>query len=309
MVFPVVMCQRIDAFELWCWGRLLRIPWTVNRSNQSILKEIRPEYSLEGLMLKLKLQHIGQLMQRTDSWKSPWCWERLKAGGERDDRGWDGWMASLTQWTWVWVSPGSWWWTGNPGGLQSMGSQTQTQLSDWTETWTLPQVQLLPGDLSPWTQIIPCHPPVPPAWGGGDGSLMLWMPRLPHLSHVSVSAFLHLCDQFPILNFLSVLKCLQCFLRSWLDPQMIQLVPPFMCATLYFKVSLCPYCICSPQTAHQWMALYPPHFTYPRPAQRMSPTPAPTHSILMNIPIRLFPRESFLRIVLQYIHWNGMAGS
>ena len=62
MVFPVVMCQRIDAFELWCWGRLLRIPWTAKRSNQSILKEISPEYSLEGLMLKLKLQYFGHLM-------------------------------------------------------------------------------------------------------------------------------------------------------------------------------------------------------------------------------------------------------
>ena len=65
--------------------------------------------------------------------KRPGCWERLEAGGERDDRGWDGWMASLTQWTWVWVNSGSWWWTGRPGMLQSMGSQSQTGLSDWTE--------------------------------------------------------------------------------------------------------------------------------------------------------------------------------
>ena len=84
IVFPVVMygreswtikkaeCRRIDAFELWwCWKRLLRVPWTARRSNQSILKEISPEYSLEGLMLKLKLQYFGHLMQRTDSWKRP----------------------------------------------------------------------------------------------------------------------------------------------------------------------------------------------------------------------------------------------
>ena len=106
----------------WCfwtvvWRRLLRVPWTARRSNQSILKEISPEYSLEGLMPKLKLQYFGLLMQRTDS---PWCWERLKAGGEGDDRGWDGWMASLTWWTWVWAISGSWWSTGKPGVLQSM---------------------------------------------------------------------------------------------------------------------------------------------------------------------------------------------
>ena len=64
--------------------------------------------------------------------KIPWCWERLKAAGEGDDRGWDGWMASLTQWTWVWRNSGSWWWTGKPGVLQSIGSQSQTQLSNWT---------------------------------------------------------------------------------------------------------------------------------------------------------------------------------
>ena len=75
-------CQRIDAFELWCWRRLLRVPWTARRPNQSILKEIRPEYSLEGLMLKLKLQYFGHLMQRTDSLE-----KTLKAGGEGDDRG------------------------------------------------------------------------------------------------------------------------------------------------------------------------------------------------------------------------------
>ena len=108
----------------WCtlerfWRRLLRVPWTARRAN---LKEISPEYSLEGLMLKLKLQYFG-LMWRADSLERPWCWERLKAGGEGDDREWDGWVVSPTQWTWIWVSSGSWWWTGKPGVLQSMGSQ------------------------------------------------------------------------------------------------------------------------------------------------------------------------------------------
>ena len=103
---------RIDALELWCWRRLLRVPWTARGSNQSILKEISPEYSLEGLMLKLKLQYFGHLMRRTN-WKRPWCCERLTTGGEGDDRGWDGWMASPTRWAWVWASSESWWWKGS----------------------------------------------------------------------------------------------------------------------------------------------------------------------------------------------------
>ena len=144
MVFPVVMygCeswtvkksegQRIDAFQLWCWRRLLRVPWTARRSNPSILKEISPEYSSEGLMLKLKLQYFGHLMWRTDSFKR--CWKRLKLGGEGDDRGWDFWMASQTQWTWVWVNSGSWQWTGRPGMLQSMGSQKSDRSElNWTD--------------------------------------------------------------------------------------------------------------------------------------------------------------------------------
>ena len=86
----------IDAFELWCWRRLVSVSWTARRSNQPILKETSLEYSLEGLMMKLKPQYFDQLMQRTDSLKRPCSWERLKAGGKGDDRGWDGWMASLT---------------------------------------------------------------------------------------------------------------------------------------------------------------------------------------------------------------------
>ena len=148
IVFPVVMygCEswtikktehrRIDAFELWCWRRLLRVPWTAWRSNQSILKKINPEYSLEGLMLKLKLQYFGYLWEELTHLKRPWCWERLKVGGEGEDRGWDGWMASLARWTWVWVSSWSWWWTGKPGMLQSMGLQGVGH--DWASelNWT-----------------------------------------------------------------------------------------------------------------------------------------------------------------------------
>ena len=129
MVFPVVMygCEswtikkaehwRIDAFELWCWRRLLRVPWTARRSNQSILKEISPQCSLVGLMLKLKLQYFGHLMQRADSLE-----KTLRLGNieGRRRRGWQRmrWLvASSTQWTWIWVNSGSWWWTGRPGVL------------------------------------------------------------------------------------------------------------------------------------------------------------------------------------------------
>ena len=149
IVFPVVMygCEswtvkkdehrRIDAYELWCRRRLLRLPWTARRSNQSILKEISPGISLEGMILKLKLQYLATSYKELTHWKRLWCWEGLGAGGEGDDRGWDGWMASPIRWTWVWVNSGSWWWTGRPGMLQFMGSQRVrhqwvTELN-WTE--------------------------------------------------------------------------------------------------------------------------------------------------------------------------------
>ena len=134
MVFPVVKygCEswtmkkaerrRIDAFELRCWRRVLRGPWTTRRSNHSILK-ISPGCSLEGLMLKLNSNTLATWCEELTHLKRPWWWERLKAGGKGDDRGWDGWMASPTQWTWVCVDSGSWWWTGRPGVLQSMGLQ------------------------------------------------------------------------------------------------------------------------------------------------------------------------------------------
>ena len=115
--------RRIDAFELWCWRRLLKVPWTARRSNPPILKEISPEYLLEALMLKLKLQYFGHLMQRVDSLEKTLILGGTGGGGEGDDRGWDGWMASPTRWAWVWVDSRSWWWTGRPGALRFMGSQ------------------------------------------------------------------------------------------------------------------------------------------------------------------------------------------
>ena len=126
-------CRRIDAFELWCWRRLLRVPWTARRSNQSILKEISPEYSLEGLTLKLKLQYFGHLIQRTDSLEKTLMLGKTDSGRRRGQQRMDGWMASLTQWTWVWKISGSWWWTGRPSVLWFMGLQSQTRLSKWTE--------------------------------------------------------------------------------------------------------------------------------------------------------------------------------
>ena len=134
MVFLVVMygCeswtikkakhQRIDYFELWCWRRLLKVPRIARRSNQSILKEISPGcwkdwcWSWNSDTLATWCEELPHL-------KRPSCWERLKVVGEGGDRGWYSCVASLTQWSWVWASSGSWWWTGKPGELQSMGLQ------------------------------------------------------------------------------------------------------------------------------------------------------------------------------------------
>jgi len=134
MVFPVVIygCeswtvkkaerQRIDAFELWCWRRLLRVPWTARRSNQSILKEISPGISLEGMMLRLKLQYFGHLMWRVDSLERTLM---LGGIGGRRRRGWQRmrWLDGIADSMDVSMNSGSWWWTGRPGMLWFMGSQ------------------------------------------------------------------------------------------------------------------------------------------------------------------------------------------
>ena len=133
IAFPVVMygceCwtikkaehQRTDAFELQCWTRLLRVPWTARRSDQSILKEISPEFSLEQLMRKLKLQLFVHPMQRTESMEKTLMLGKIE-GGRRRERRRMRWLDSITNSTWVWVNSGSWWWTGKPGLLQSVGS-------------------------------------------------------------------------------------------------------------------------------------------------------------------------------------------
>ena len=135
MVFPVVLygcesratkkaeCQRIDACELWCWRRLVRIPWTARRSNQSLLKDINSEYSLEHLMLKLKLQYFGHLMHRTDSLEKTLMLGKIEGRRRREwqrMRWFDGVTDSMDV---IWVNSGNWWSTGRPGVLQSMGSQ------------------------------------------------------------------------------------------------------------------------------------------------------------------------------------------
>ena len=148
MLFLVVMyeCEswtvkkaehwRIDAFELWCWERLLRIPWTARRSNQSILKRSVLIVHWKDWCWSWNANILATWCKELTHLKRPWCWERLRAGGEGDDRGWDSWMASPTQWTWVWVNSRSWWWTGRPGVLRFMGLQRVRH--DWATklNWT-----------------------------------------------------------------------------------------------------------------------------------------------------------------------------
>ena len=147
MIFPVVVygCeswtikkaehQRIDAFELWCWRRLLRVPWTARRSNQYTYRKSVLNIHWKDWCWSWNPSTLATWCKELTHLKRPWCWEILKAGGEGDDRGWDGWMASPTQWTWVWVSSGSRWWTGKPGVLHTVHgvSKSKTELSDWTE--------------------------------------------------------------------------------------------------------------------------------------------------------------------------------
>ena len=156
MVFPVVMygceswsvkkpeCQRIHAFELWCWRRVLRVPWTARRSNQSILKEISPGCSFEGLMLKLKLQYFGYLMQKADSLEKTLMLGKIEGRRRRGRQRMRCWMASPTQWTWVWVDSGSWLKTGRPGVLRFTGLQKVGYNSDWTEPKSRFPVLLIP---------------------------------------------------------------------------------------------------------------------------------------------------------------------
>ena len=147
MVFLVVMygceswtvkkaeCWKIDAFELWCWRRLLRVPWLhgdpTSPSSRSVLGVYWKDWGWSQ-----NSNTFATSCEELTHWKRPWCWEGLVAGREGDDRGWDGWMASPTWWTWVWVNSWNWWWTGRSGMLRFM--QSQTVGNDWvTEmNWT-----------------------------------------------------------------------------------------------------------------------------------------------------------------------------
>ena len=132
-------CRRIDAFELWCWRRLLRVPWTAE------IQQVHPKGDKSWVFIgrcslswSSNSNTLATWCKELTNLKRPWCWDGFRAGGEGDDRGWDGWMASPTQWTLVWVDSGSWWWTGRPGVLWSMGSQRVRH--NWvTElNWTRP---------------------------------------------------------------------------------------------------------------------------------------------------------------------------
>ena len=154
---------RIDAFELWCWRRLLRVPWTARRSNQSILKETVLGVHRKDWCWSWNSNTLAISCKELTHWKRLWCWEGLGAGGEGDNRGWDGWMASPTWWTWVWVNFGIWWWTGRPGVLWFMGLQTVrhdwvTELN-WTELMTI------------WE---PSHSKLPRMWRNENGFVFIY---------------------------------------------------------------------------------------------------------------------------------------
>ena len=159
MVFPVVIygCeswtikkaerQRIDAFELWYWRRLLRVLWTARRSTSQSSRKSALNIHWKDWGWSWNSNTLATWCEELTHWKRPWCLERLKAGGEGDDRGWDVWMTSLTRWTWVWASSRCWWWTGKPGMLQSMESQSDmterlnlTELSDLSYLASCPRV-------------------------------------------------------------------------------------------------------------------------------------------------------------------------
>ena len=135
MVFPVVMYGMLEldykeswVLKNWCFWtvvleKTLESPLDYRENQPVILEEVSPEYSWKDWCWSWNSNPLATWCEELTHWKRPWCWEGLRAGGEGDNRGWDGWMASLTRWTWVWVNSGSWWCTGRPGVLQSMGLQ------------------------------------------------------------------------------------------------------------------------------------------------------------------------------------------
>ena len=155
-----VECQRIDAFELWYW-RLLGVPWTAGNQTSQSWRKSTLIFIGRTDSLSWSSNTLATWWEDLNHWKIPWCWERLRAGGEGSGRGWDGWMASPTQWTWVWASSGKWWRTGEAWCAAIHGAaKSRTQLSDWTTTtkvydslskydWVTVKQRLL-GDWSFW---------------------------------------------------------------------------------------------------------------------------------------------------------------
>ena len=168
MVFPVVMygCeswiikkaerQRINAFEQWYRRRNLRVPWTARRSNKSILKEINPDIHWKDWCWSWNSNTLATWCEKLTHWGIPCCWKRLKAGEEGDDRGWDGWMTSPTQWTWVWVNSRSWWWTGRRAVLKSMESQKVGQDCATELNWTEMNLCVASHYIMPLIRNLPC---------------------------------------------------------------------------------------------------------------------------------------------------------
>ena len=180
MAFPVVMygCeswtvkkaehQRIDAFELWCWRRLLKVPWTARRSNQSSYRRSFLGVHWKDWCWSWNSNTLATWCEQLTHWKRPWFWERFRARGEGDDRGWDGWMSSLTQWIWVWVNSRNCWWTGRPGTLQFMVLQRvrhdwETELNYWFNCLLVSLIVL--GDLGKHQLcVFSKKPPTTSAW-------------------------------------------------------------------------------------------------------------------------------------------------
>ena len=172
IVFPVVMygCEsctmkkaerrRIDVFELWCWKRLLRIPWLQGDPTSPSWRRSVLGVHWKDWCWSWNSNTLATWCKELTHLKRPWCWERLKVGGEGEDRGWDGWMASLTRWTWIWVNSGSWWWTGRPGVLRFMGSQRIGH--DWATELYWTEYLLEEGKWGGTVTIaLEIHPPMP----------------------------------------------------------------------------------------------------------------------------------------------------
>ena len=128
-------CRKSNAFELWCWRRLLRVPGTARRSNQLIPRKSTLNIHWKDWCWSWNSNTLATSCEELTCWKRPWCWEGLGVGGEGDDRGWDGWMALLTRWAWVWVNSRSLWWTGRPACSDSWGRK-ESDMTEWQLNWT-----------------------------------------------------------------------------------------------------------------------------------------------------------------------------